>query len=186
MWFAHSGHSIDRFDGRLIVTVYDKAPIDLQVKLAGETIGLANFTCKKMVSHLPNTSLVAAFEHDGLFIWCDPSLEPRSGWDVELKDTMNTQDTTMSVSLKPIPTAEELFEHLRALEPDRDWDTIDEQWDTQLDLVRQARPGIARGREDRLYAEIVAHEQSTYDHYQWHVRELFKHDRAGTYWVSTP
>ena len=53
-------------------------------------------------------------------------------------------------------------------------------------MILQARPGNARGREDRLYAEIVAHERSAYEDYPWPVRELFEHDRAGTYWFFNP
>ena len=71
----------------------------------------------------------------------------------------------MPVSLKAIPSKEELLDQLRALDPDGDWETVDENWDEQLHLILQARPGSSRGREDRLYAEIVARERSTYDDY---------------------
>jgi phage/plasmid-associated DNA primase len=92
------------------------------------------------------------------------------------------------VSLKPIPTNDELFDQLRALTSANtgDWDVIDEHWKEQLDLIMQARPGICRGREDRLYAGIVALENTAYADYQRPVREIFKHDRAGMYWFFNP
>jgi hypothetical protein len=143
-----------------------------------------------MASRVPihdSAALIGSFEHDGLFIWRPPSSEERPGWEFELRDKLNTHDdTTMSLSLKAIPSKEELLERLRTIDPDGDWDTIDERWDEQLNLILQARPGITRGREDRLYAEIVAHERSAYEDYPWPVRDLFKHDRAGTYWLFNP
>ena len=130
--------------------------------------------------------VITSFEHDGLFLWRHPSSEDRPGWEVEMMDALNKHDdTNMSVSLKPIPSKEELLVQLKTLDHDGDWDTIDEQWDCQLNLILQARPGVARGREDRLYAEIVTLEISAYEDIPWSVRELFKHDRAGAYWFST-
>ena len=136
-----------------------------------------------MATHVPDAALIGSFEHDGLFVWRPPSSEERPGWEFELRDKVNT---TMPVSLKTIPSKEELLDQLRVLDPDGDWDTVEETWDQQLSLILQARPGSARGREDRLYAEIVAHERSAYEDYPWPVRELFKHDRAGTYWFFNP
>ena len=141
-----------------------------------------------MASHVAKhdgATVIASFEHDGLFLWRHPSSEDRPGWEVEMVDALNKHDD-MSVSLKPIPSKEELLVQLKTLDHEGDWDTIDEQWDCQLNLILQARPGVARGREDRLYAEIVALESSAYEDIPWSVRELFKHDRAGTYWFFNP
>ena len=110
-----------------------------------------------------------------------PSSEERHGWERELRDKVNT---TMPASLNTIPSKEELLDQLRVLDPDGDCDTVEETWDQQLSLILQARPGSARGREDRLYAEIVAHERSAYEDYPWPVRDLFKHDRARTVYSS--
>ena len=109
-----------------------------------------------MATHVPDAALIGSFEHDGLFVWRPPSSEERPGWEFELRDKVNT---TMPVSLKTIPSKEELLDQLRVLDPDGDWDTVEETWDQQLSLILQARPGSARGRGDRLYAEIVAHER---------------------------
>ena len=79
----------------------------------------------------------------------------------------------MPVSLKSIPSKDELLDQLRALDPDGDWDTVEEDWGDQLKLISQARPGSARGREDRVYAEIVALERSAYEDYPWPVWKLF-------------
>ena len=136
-----------------------------------------------MATHVPDAALIGSFEHDGLFIWRPPSSEERPGWQVELRDQVNA---VMPVSLKPIPSKDELLDQLRALDPDGDWDTVEEDWGDQLKLISQARPGSARGREDRVYAEIVALERSAYEDYPWPVRKLFKHDRAGAYWFFSP
>ena len=139
-----------------------------------------------MAEHIQNhdnSTLVAAFEHDGLFVWRPPSSVTCPGWECELKEMVGK---ALPVSLKTIPSKEELLDQLKALDPEGDWDTIDENWDEQLDLILQARPGSSRGREDRLYAEIVVRERLTYDDYDWPVQDLFKHDRAGTYWVFNP
>ena len=106
------------------------------------------------------------------------------GWELELLKQINQ---ICPVSLKPIPSREEIFDLLQRASPsDADWEAIDEEWDRQLELIIAARPGISRGREDRLYAGIVALERIAYDDYKRPVRDLFKHDRTGTYWFFSP
>ena len=140
-----------------------------------------------MASHVPSTAIIGSFEHDGLFIWRPPSSEAQPGWEILLKDDLNASSVVgMCVSLKAIPSKAELLDQLRALDPDGDWETVDEQWEEQLRLILQARPGSTRGREDRLYAGIVSHESTAYDDYPRPVRDMFKHDRAGTYWFFNP
>ena len=76
--------------------------------------------------------------------------------------------------MKPIPGREELFAQLKALAPEKDWDTVDEDWETQMEYVLAARPRVNVGREDRLYAQIVACEGTSYEDYGWAVRSLFQ------------
>lgn len=137
-----------------------------------------------MASKLATHHALSAYEHDGLFIWAGPSSHSSAGWELELQKRTND---ICPVSLKPILSREQIFDLLqRASSPTADRGAIDEDWERQLELMAAARPGILRGREDRLYAGIVALESTAYAEYPRPVRDFFKHDRSGTHWFFSP
>ncbi len=139
-----------------------------------------------LAARLGREDRIGSYEHDGMYLWRLPSTSGATDWGQELCADLNKH---VPVSLKPIPEKEELLNQLRQLAGSEDragWDEIDEDWDRQLELIARARVGIGRGKEDRLYAQIVALDRCAYEAFPQPVRELFKHDRAGTYWFFSP
>ena len=51
-----------------------------------------------------------------------------------------------------------------------------------MEHIMAARPGAQMGKEDRLYAQVVALEGACYADYKFPVRALFKHAGGGNYW----
>ena len=121
---------------------------------------------------------VGSYEHDGLFVWRLPS-NAHEGWERALLELVPSR---IRVALKAIPSKATLLEKLRLASPEADWDAIDEDWQSQMDHILAARPGAQLGKEDRLYAQIVALEGSCYDDYRLPVKALFKHAGGGQYW----
>ena len=95
-----------------------------------------NLQCERkrleaMETQLGNDGPVtAAYEHDGLFVWHPPWHDaPPKDWEKHLLHRINLHG--VPVELKPIPGREELFAQLKALAPEKNWDTVSEDWDTQ-------------------------------------------------------
>ena len=98
---------------------------------------------------------VGSYEHDGLFVWRLPTLA-NDGWQQELLARIPRQ---IKVGMKEIPSADQLLQQLREVNPSGDWESIDENWEAQMDHIMAARPGAQLGKEDRLYAQVVALEK---------------------------
>lgn len=139
----------------------------------------------KIASMLGFQHVIASYEHDGLFIWRPPAYANRPSWQAELAERVSKE---LDVSLKAIPSKDELFDQLRSLSPGdaAAWDDVEDEWEKQLGMITQARWGASRGREDRLYAGIVALEPVAYPDYKRSVKALFKHEACGKYWFFNP
>ena len=121
---------------------------------------------------------VGSYEHDGLFVWRLPTLA-NEGWEQELLARIPRR---IKVGLKEIPSSDQLLQQLREANPKGDWDSTDENWEAQMDHIMAARPGAQMGKEDRLYAQVVALEGACYADYKFPVWALFKHAGGGNYW----
>ena len=119
-----------------------------------------------------------SYEHDGLFVWRLPTLA-HEGWERELLARIPRR---IKVGLKAIPSSDQLWQQLRKANPKGEWENIDADWEAQMDHVMAARPGAQLGKEDRLYAQVVALEGACYDDYTYPVKALFKHAGGGNYW----
>ena len=133
---------------------------------------------------------VASYEHDGLYVWLPPWAEERSPnfahWKEDMVNNARPAGCSIPVKEKPVPHFDDILRRFEAALPG-DWETKVENWEEQLQIVQQARPGARWARQDRLYAEIVALEAEPYLGFAWGVRELFKHAGKGSlppWWLA--
>ena len=113
---------------------------------------------------------VASYEHDGMF------LHEVSDCDAVLKAVRGRVHAP--VSIKKQMTQPEVLAELASRWPHEDWTTKEEIAEEQCALIAEALQGCAKGRQQQLYARIVALELDC-DGYP--IKQVFKHIGNGQY-----